>query len=490
MMYKSTRDENNVVTASQAILQGLADDGGLYVPVDLPKLEINFQELKDYTYQEMAFKVLREFLDDFSDEQLQACIDGAYDEKFDSELIAPLKGADGNYYLELFHGSTIAFKDMALSILPYLMTTAGTINNNENDIVILTATSGDTGKAAMAGFADVPGTEIIVFYPNGGVSSIQERQMLTQTGDNTHVLAVEGNFDDAQTKVKELFNDREFRAELLESGKQFSSANSMNIGRLVPQIVYYFYAYAQLVKQNEIQAGDLVDFVVPTGNFGNILAAYYAKEIGLPVGKLICASNDNTVLYDFFETGEYNAKRDFILTISPSMDILISSNFERLLYHMLGDDTAKLTELMTSLKETGSYSVDADTHAKFADFLAQFATEEETMEEIKAVYDSANYVIDPHTAVAAKVGRKLGEVRQNPLVIVSTASPYKFPEAVLNALDIDTIAMSDEDMLAELKAKSNVEYPEAIIELQEAASRDRQVIEVADMKDQVRHIVK
>ena len=490
MMYKSTRDENNVVTASQAILQGLADDGGLYVPVDLPKLEINFQELKDYTYQEMAFKVLREFLDDFSDEQLQACIDGAYDEKFDSELIAPLKGADGNYYLELFHGSTIAFKDMALSILPYLMTTAGTINNNENDIVILTATSGDTGKAAMAGFADVPGTEIIVFYPNGGVSSIQERQMLTQTGENTHVLAVEGNFDDAQTKVKELFNDREFRAELLESGKQFSSANSMNIGRLVPQIVYYFYAYAQLVKQNEIQAGDLVDFVVPTGNFGNILAAYYAKEIGLPVGKLICASNDNTVLYDFFETGEYNAKRDFILTISPSMDILISSNFERLLYHMLGDDTAKLTELMTSLKETGAYSVDASTHAKFADFLAQFATEEETMEEIKAVYDSANYVIDPHTAVAAKVGRKLGEVRQNPLVIVSTASPYKFPEAVLNALDIDTTAMSDEDMLAELKAKSNVEYPEAIIELQEAASRDRQVIEVADMKDHVRHIVK
>ncbi|MBG9988199.1 threonine synthase [Aerococcaceae bacterium DSM 111176] len=490
MMYKSTRDENNVVTASQAILQGLADDGGLYVPVDLPKLEINFQELKDYTYQEMAFKVLREFLDDFSDEQLQACIDGAYDEKFDSELIAPLKGADGNYYLELFHGSTIAFKDMALSILPYLMTTAGTINNNENDIVILTATSGDTGKAAMAGFADVPGTEIIVFYPNGGVSSIQERQMLTQTGDNTHVLAVEGNFDDAQTKVKELFNDREFRAELLESGKQFSSANSMNIGRLVPQIVYYFYAYAQLVKQNEIQAGDLVDFVVPTGNFGNILAAYYAKEIGLPVGKLICASNDNTVLYDFFETGEYNAKRDFILTISPSMDILISSNFERLLYHMLGDDTAKLTELMTSLKETGAYSVDASTHAKFADFLAQFATEEETMEEIKAVYDSANYVIDPHTAVAAKVGRKLVENRQNPLVIVSTASPYKFPEAVLNALDIETTAMSDEDMLADLKAKSNVEYPEAIIELQEAASRDRQVIEVADMKDQVRYIVK
>lgn len=490
MMYKSTRDENNVVTASQAILQGLAEDGGLYVPVDLPKLEINFQELKDYSYQEMAFKVLREFLDDFSDEQLQACVDGAYDGKFDSELIAPLKKADGNYYLELFHGSTIAFKDMALSILPYLMTTAGTINNNENDIVILTATSGDTGKAAMAGFADVPGTEIIVFYPNGGVSSIQERQMLTQTGDNTHVLAVEGNFDDAQTKVKELFNDREFRAELLESGKQFSSANSMNIGRLVPQIVYYFYAYAQLVKQNEIQAGDLVDFVVPTGNFGNILAAYYAKEIGLPVGKLICASNDNTVLYDFFETGEYNAKRDFILTISPSMDILISSNFERLLYHMLGDDTAKLTELMTSLKETGAYSVDASTHAKFADFLAQFATEEETMEEIKAVYDSANYVIDPHTAVAAKVGRKLGEVRQNPLVIVSTASPYKFPEAVLNALDIDTTAMSDEDMLAELKAKSNVEYPEAIIELQEAASRDRQVIEVADMKDHVRHIVK
>ncbi|MBG9983679.1 threonine synthase [Aerococcaceae bacterium DSM 111022] len=490
MMYKSTRDENNVVTASQAILQGLAEDGGLYVPVELPKLEINWQEMKDYTYQEMAFKVLRELLDDFSDEQLQACIDGAYDEKFDSELIAPLKKADGNYYLELFHGSTIAFKDMALSILPYLMTTSGAINNNENDIVILTATSGDTGKAAMAGFADVPGTEIIVLYPNGGVSSIQERQMLTQTGDNTYVLAVEGNFDDAQTKVKELFNDREFKAELLESGKQFSSANSMNIGRLVPQIVYYFYAYAQLVKQEEIKAGDSVDFVVPTGNFGNILAAYYAKEIGLPVGKLICASNDNTVLYDFFETGEYNAKRDFILTISPSMDILISSNFERLLYHALGDDTAKLTELMTSLKETGSYSVDSTTHDKFADFLAHFATEKETMEEIKEVQEAANYVIDPHTAVAAKVGRKLADKRNNPLVIVSTASPYKFPEAVLNALEVETSEMTDEDMLSHLKIKSGVEYPEAIVELQEAASRGRQVIAVADMKDQVRSIVK
>ena len=489
MMYKSTRDEKNIVTASQAILQGLAVDGGLYVPVEIPKLDLNWEELKDCSYQEIAFKVLRAFLADFSNEQLQACIDGAYDAKFDTERIAPLKKADGNYYLELFHGSTIAFKDMALSILPYLMRVSGEINDNKNDIVILTATSGDTGKAAMAGFADVPGTEIIVFYPEGGVSSIQERQMLTQTGDNVHVLAVEGNFDDAQTKVKEIFNDDAFKAELLEEGKQFSSANSMNIGRLVPQIAYYFYAYAQLVKDNEIKAGDLVDFCVPTGNFGNILACYYAKEAGLPVGKLICASNDNTVLYDFFATGEYNAKRDFILTISPSMDILISSNFERLLYHALGEDTAKLMALMTALKEEGAYQVDEATHAKFADFLAQFATEEETLEEIKEVYEHANYVIDPHTAVAAKVARKLADKRENPLVIVSTASPYKFPEAVLNALDVATEGMSDEAMLAELKAKSGVVYPEAIIELQEAKERAKQVIAVANMKTSVRDII-
>src|SRR5699024_5946626 len=346
MNYKSTRNSKNIVTPSQAILQGLATDGGLYVPESFPRFDLDWELLSQYTYQEMAHFILKPFLSDFSDEQLKRCIELAYDNKFDTEVIAPIVGIDEkHYHLELFHGSTIAFKDMALSILPHLMKTSAEINHNHNDILILTATSGDTGKAAMAGFSDVPGTKIIVFYPEGGVSSIQEQQMLTQTGDNTHVVSIVGNFDDAQTEVKNIFNDSVLRDELQLSDSQFSSANSMNIGRLVPQIVYYFYAYAQLVKQGKIDAGSEIDFSVPTGNFGNILAGYYAKRSGLPIGKLLCASNDNKVLYDFFQDGEYNRQRDFILTISPSMDILVSSNLERLVYHAVNEDSERLSAL-------------------------------------------------------------------------------------------------------------------------------------------------
>lgn len=490
MMYKSTRNNQYLVSASEAIIKGLSEDGGLFVPTSFPTFNLDWDELKDFTYQEMATFILRAFLDDFSAEEVRACVEAAYNDKFDTPEIAPLVEADGKYYLELFHGSTIAFKDQALSILPYLMSTANKIQANDREIVILTATSGDTGKAAMAGFADVPGTKIIVFYPKGGVSSIQEQQMVSQTGDNTFVVAVNGNFDHAQSKVKELFNDEALRAELAEQNVQFSSANSMNIGRLVPQVVYYFYAYAQMVKKQAIVAGNAIDFCVPTGNFGNILAAYYAKKSGLPIDKLICASNDNRVLYDFFHGGKYDINRDFELTISPSMDILISSNFERLVFHAINEDDRLLTTYMEDLADRKLYTIPEKFHPNFADFVAEFATQSETKEEIKTIYEAANYVIDPHTAVASKAYRKAqqeGASRQ-PVVIVSTASPYKFPEAVLTALDVDTTTMSDADLLAKLKELSGVPYPDAIEGLLEAEVRHHTVIDIEEMKELVKKI--
>lgn len=490
MNYKSTRDSNNVVTPSQAILQGLATDGGLYVPMTLPEFDLNWDELSQYSYQEMANYILKPYLSDFSEEQLAECIRLAYDDKFDTETIAPIRKVDDTYYLELFHGSTIAFKDMALSILPYLMKTSAEINGNTNEIIILTATSGDTGKAAMAGFSDVEGTKIIVFYPKGGVSSIQEQQMLTQTGDNTHVVSIIGNFDDAQTEVKKLFNDLDLREKLLAKGSQFSSANSMNIGRLVPQIVYYFYAYAQLVKEGHINAGDAIDFSVPTGNFGNILAAYYAKESGLPINKLICASNDNKVLFDFFNNGKYDRLREFILTISPSMDILVSSNLERLIYHAVQDVSERLSELMEQLSNQGHYQLTDTEQAHFSDFLSEYATEDETKEEIAHVYDHAAYIIDPHTAVASKAWRKLKEAGKvtSPTVIVSTASPYKFPEAVLEAINISTASMTDFDLLTSLHEQSNVPYPAAVDGLLDAERLHDTTLEVNEMRDYVKNI--
>ena len=433
LVYQSTRDAKNTVTASQAILQGLATDGGLFTPVAYPKVDLDFDRLKDASYQEVAKLVLSAFLDDFTAEELDYCITNAYDSKFDTPTIAPLVKLDGQYNLELFHGSTIAFKDMALSILPYFMTTAAKKHGLENKIVILTATSGDTGKAAMAGFADVPGTEIIVFYPKDGVSKVQELQMTTQTGNNTHVIAIDGNFDDAQTNVKHMFNDVTLREKLAANKLQFSSANSMNIGRLVPQIVYYVYAYAQLVKTGEIVAGDKVNFTVPTGNFGNILAAFYAKQIGLPVGKLICASNDNNVLTDFFKTRVYDKKREFKVTTSPSMDILVSSNLERLIFHLLGNDAEKTAALMNSLNSQGQYELTDFDEVILELFAAEYATEAETASEIKRVFESDSYIEDPHTAVASAVYKKYqaatGDVTKT--VIASTASPYKFPVVAL-----------------------------------------------------------
>ncbi|MBS7068870.1 MAG: threonine synthase [Streptococcus parasanguinis] len=483
LVYQSTRDEKNTVTASQAILQGLATDGGLFTPVSYPQVELDFDTLKDASYQEVAKLVLSAFLDDFTAEELDYCISHAYDSKFDTPAIAPLVKLDGQYNLELFHGSTIAFKDMALSILPYFMTTAAKKHGLENKIVILTATSGDTGKAAMAGFADVPGTEIIVFYPKDGVSKVQELQMTTQTGDNTHVIAIDGNFDDAQTNVKHMFNDVALREKLAANKMQFSSANSMNIGRLVPQVVYYVYAYAQLVKTGQITAGEKVNFTVPTGNFGNILAAFYAKQIGLPVGKLICASNENNVLTDFFKTHVYDKKREFKVTTSPSMDILVSSNLERLIFHLVGNDATKTKELMESLVATGQYQLsnfDADILDLFA---AAYADEAETAAEIKRVYEASDYIEDPHTAVASAVYQKYrtqtGDTAKT--VIASTASPYKFPVVAVEAVTGET-GLVDFEALAKLHTLSGVSVPPAVDGLETAPVRHRTSVAAKDMQ--------
>lgn len=492
MNYKSTRNSENIVTPSQAILQGLATDGGLYVPESFPKFDLDWDKLSQFTYQEMAQFILKPFLSDFSDDQLDRCIELAYDNKFDTEAIAPVVEIDNHYHLELFHGSTIAFKDMALSILPYLMKTSAEINHNNNEIVILTATSGDTGKAAMAGFSDVPGTKIIVFYPKGGVSSIQEQQMLTQTGENTHVVSIVGNFDDAQTEVKNLFNDIVLRDELQSYNSQFSSANSMNIGRLVPQIVYYFYAYAQLVKQGKVKAGSDIDFSVPTGNFGNILAGYYAKRSGLPIGKLLCASNDNKVLYDFFQQGVYNRQREFILTISPSMDIIVSSNLERLVFHAVGEDSARLSELMNQLSQDGRYALTDNERSHFSNFLSDYVTEDETKEEINYVYKQTNYIMDTHTAVASKAWRNLNQqgLTTNPTIIVSTASPYKFPEAVLSALGVEAESLNDNELLTQLNNLSKVPFPPAIDGLLDATRLHDTTIEVSEMREFVQNVAK
>ena len=492
VLYRSTRGNGSTVTASQAILKGLSEDGGLFVPDHIPALDVPVEKLAEMSYQEVAYEVMSRFLTDFTEEELKDCIAHAYDKKFDTEKIAPLTSADGAYFLELFHGATIAFKDMALSILPYLLTTAAKKNQVTNDIVILTATSGDTGKAAMAGFADVPGTKIIVFYPKDGVSPIQEKQMVTQKGDNTYVVAIYGNFDDAQTGVKKIFNDADMKAELEEAGYQFSSANSINIGRLVPQIVYYVYAYASLYKEGKIAADEKINVVVPTGNFGNILAAFYAKNMGLPINKLICASNDNKVLYDFFVTGEYDRNREFILTTSPSMDILISSNLERLIYRIAGNDAAKNKALMESLAADGKYVIDEQMKAQLADFYGNYANEEETAETIRRIYEGCGYVIDTHTSVAASVYRKYVEETGDTTktVIASTASPYKFTRSVMEAIDSEKYAaMGDFELVDELSAISKVPVPNAIEEIRSAEIRHNTVAEVDEMPGVVKKIL-
>ena len=470
LFYRSTRDDSVKVTASQAILKGLASDGGLFVPDSIPELDKSLEELSKMSYKEVAYEVMKLMLDDFTEEELKDCINKAYDEKFDTEVIAPLVKAEGSYYLELFHGSTIAFKDMALSILPHLLTTSARKNNVENEIVILTATSGDTGKAALAGFADVKGTKIIVFYPKNGVSPIQEKQMVTQKGDNTYVLGIHGNFDDAQTGVKKIFGDKELEKVMNKAGYQFSSANSINIGRLVPQIVYYVYAYARMLADGELESEEKINVVVPTGNFGNILAAFYAKNMGLPINKLICASNENKVLYDFFTTGIYDRNRDFVLTTSPSMDILISSNLERLIYRIAGNSAEKNAQLMQSLRDNGKYEITDEMKSQLVDFYGNYSTEAEDAAAIKKLYEDTGYIIDTHTAVAAAVYNKYKADTQDntKTVIASTASPYKFTRSVMNAIDSKYDSMTDFELVDELSKLSGVKVPQAIEEIRTA----------------------
>lgn len=491
LLYNSTRNAEKKVTASEAILKGLADDGGLFVPEYIPKLDVTMDELKSMSYQETAYAVMKQFLTDFTEEELKHCINSAYDEKFDTEVIAPLVKVGDTYHLELFHGATIAFKDMALSILPHLLTTAAKKNGVTKEIVILTATSGDTGKAALAGFADVPGTKIIVFYPKGGVSRIQELQMVTQKGDNTSVVAIHGNFDNAQSGVKAMFEDKELEKELSEAGYQFSSANSINIGRLVPQVVYYVYAYAKLLENEEIASSEEINVAVPTGNFGNILAAYYAKQMGVPIAKLICASNENKVLFDFFETGVYDRNREFILTSSPSMDILISSNLERLIYTIAGQDAQKNAELMAQLKEKGVYEITPQMRERLADFAGGYATEEECAATIRKTYERTGYVMDTHTSVAASVcaqyRKDSGDDRK--CLVASTASPFKFIHSVMTAIDGKYASADEFGLIDELSSISGVEIPNAIKEIRNADIRHEQECDAENMKETVKKIL-
>ena len=491
ILYKSTRSTEGTLKASEAILKGLADDGGLFVPLEIPALDVTVEELSKMTYQQVAYEVMKLYFTDFTEEELRSCIDKAYDSKFDTEEIAPLVKVDDTYYMELFHGATIAFKDMALSILPHLMTTSAKKNDVKNEIVILTATSGDTGKAALAGFADVEGTRIIVFYPKNGVSKVQELQMVTQRGENVNVVAIHGNFDNAQSGVKAMFEDKELAEELAKKGYQFSSANSINIGRLVPQVVYYVYAYAKLLQNEEIAEDEEINVVVPTGNFGNILAAYYAKNMGIPIAKLICASNENKVLYDFFQTGTYDRNREFVLTTSPSMDILISSNLERLIYKISGEDARKDTDLMTELKTKGSYAITGEMKANLADFAAGYATEEQVAKTIHDIYEDTGYVMDTHTAVAATVYKAYREDSKDDrkTVIASTASPYKFAGSVMSAIDPKYKGQDDFKLIEELQKVSGTELPNAIKEIMNAEIRHNTECDVDQMEQTVKNIL-
>ena len=489
--YQSTRGSKDIKTAAQAVIQGIAEDRGLYVPDAVPALPKSIEELAAMPYKEIANEIIGAFFTDYTEEEMRGCVDGAYDSKFEAEEVVPIVEAGGAHFLELYHGKTAAFKDMALSILPYLLTTAMKKEKEDKKICILTATSGDTGKAALEGFADVPGTEIIVFFPNQGVSEVQERQMITQEGENTHVFAIEGNFDDAQTGVKKIFNDGAFAEKLSAYGCKLSSANSINIGRLVPQVAYYVYGYAKLVERGVVKAGEPVNIVVPTGNFGNILAAYYAGKMGIPVGKLICASNKNKVLTDFFNTGVYDINREFYLTNSPSMDILISSNLERLLYHLSGNDGAEIKGLMEALETEKKYEVSAKIKEGLADFYGGSASVEETNATIGAMYEKCGYLMDTHTAVAYKVYQdyvaETGD--KTPTLIASTASAYKFADSAAKSIGLGEEANGFEYVKA-LAAKTGVRVPAGLKDLENKPVRHTGVIEVPDMPKAVEESVK
>ncbi|WP_295731454.1 threonine synthase [uncultured Limosilactobacillus sp.] len=495
MQYRSTRGSiTEALNSPQTVIQGLAPDGGLFVPVDFPKVNLPLKNLSRMNYQEIAQLVLSWFFDDLAPEQLTTIVKDAYGSQWEQDAIAPVSAQhSGNYYLELFHGPTLAFKDIALQALPRLMKRALTIEQINNQIIILTATSGDTGTASMRGFSNQEGTQVIVFYPHGGVSPVQLHQMLGQRGQNLTAIAIDGNFDDAQTAVKAIFNNQSFNQELRQNGFQFSSANSMNIGRLVPQIVYYLSAYGQLVRRNVIQAGEPLNFAVPTGNFGDILAGYYAKKLGLPINRLICASDENNVLTDFFNSGKYDRQRPFYLTNSPAMDILVSSNLERLLFDLYDENATEVKILMDQLNQSGSYQISSSVLGKLsATFNAGFATQKQVLQEIDKIYAQNSYAIDPHTAVASFVARQYQSQHRDdtPMVIVSTASPYKFPETVYKAITGKEIATSGLAAIKQLQSVLKQPLNANVQQLFEQSSKAEQVIEPSAMAATISEILK
>jgi len=491
LYYQSTRGDKKRVLSAEAIIKGIADDGGLFVPETIPRLNKDLYKLKSIDYKELAFLIMKEFLIDYRQDELKDCINRAYDNKFDTEIIAPLSKKMGAYFLELYHGPTLAFKDMALSILPHLLKKAVQKLNLNQEIVILTATSGDTGKAALQGFANVEGTKIIVFFPHKGVSKIQERQMLTQEGANTYVIGLKGNFDDAQRGVKEIFEDPAFNKKIEEKNHILSSANSINIGRLIPQIVYYFYAYLNMLGEGEIKNGEKINIVVPTGNFGDILAAYYAKEMGLPVNKLICASNENKVLADFFETGVYDKRRKLVMTISPSMDILISSNLERLLWAISKKEAQKVKELMNSLKEKGYYRIDSEMKKRLNDFYGGFASQGESRQCIKEIFEKSKYLIDPHTAAAYAVYKKYIKETgdKTKTVIVATASPFKFTKSVMESIDSRYKKFDDFELIEKMSDLAQVPIPPGIRDIEKKPIRNKMVCRKEEMKAKIAEIL-
>lgn len=470
MNYTSTRNKAASVSSARAIVQGMSQEGGLFVPCSLPRItQEQLADLAKQDYITRACNILSGFLDDFTAEELKSCVNGAYGEGFDDPAIAPLsKLGESAYLLELWHGSTCAFKDMALQLLPHLMTTAAKKTGEERTIVILVATSGDTGKAALEGFKDVKGTKIVVFYPQDGVSPMQKLQMATQEGENVTVCSIEGNFDDAQNGVKAIFGNAQAAQRLSDKGMVLSSANSINWGRLVPQIVYYISAYCDLLAEGEIAPGETVNVTVPTGNFGNIMAAYYAREMGLPIGKLICASNRNNVLTDFISTGVYDRNRDFFATTSPSMDILISSNLERLLYHLSGADDKLVTSLMDELKQKGHYQVPQALLTKLqALFWGGYCDDQRAADTIRSIFETYSYLPDTHTAVALAVYQDYVAATgdKTKTILASTANPYKFSGSVLAALDPAAAKGDEFELVQKLAEKSGVAVPAPIAEL-------------------------
>lgn len=488
--YESTRNSKLKSSASQAVLKGIADDGGLYVMRNLENKNIDIDALEGKSYKEMAEIILKEMLDDFSESKIKECVSEAYTNKFSMDEITPIAKAGDFYITELFHGPTSAFKDVALSILPHLMKASYEMNDVKGEVIILVATSGDTGKAALEGFKDVKGTKIAVFYPEGGVSEVQKSQMITQEGTNTYVCAVRGNFDDAQGGVKKIFTNESLVNEFKACNRIFSSANSINVGRLVPQIVYYFYSYMKLVEIGAIKIRDKVNFSVPTGNFGNILAGYYAKMLGLPINKLICASNENNVLYDFIKTGIYDRNRKFYKTISPSMDILVSSNLERFLYYVSGKNNEEVKELMEKLSLTGRYEINQEMKNKMnSEFYAGCVFKEETERTIKETYENHGYLLDTHTAVAYKTLERYKKETGDSTVsaVLSTASPYKFSGSVYDALYGST-DKNEFEIMEELSEKTGVPIPENLKGLNKKKIMHTSVCEINEMEDYVRRI--